>query len=85
MRGKDNSIISIFTVYWACPDDDGINTAYIQQQNNLYDRHHSILDPRNQIIKDLQNVLIRAIEANHKVILNICVEIYGDSSIQRVL
>ena len=69
MRGKDDTIISIFTVYRVCPEGDGINTAYIQQQNDLYDKHHRIMDPRDQIIKDLQKVLIRTIEENHKVIL----------------
>ena len=46
------------------------NTTYVQQQNDLYKKHGRIVDPRLQIVKDLQPILINLIQKGHKVIVN---------------
>ena len=70
LQGKNNTIISIFSVYRVCPDYTGENTAYVQQQNDLYKRYQRIIDPRKQIVKDLQQVILKLIQQHHKVIIN---------------
>ena len=70
LKGKNNTIISIFSVYRVCADYTGENTAYIQQQNDIYTRYQRIIDPRRQIVKDLQQVVVKLIQENHKVIIN---------------
>ena len=70
LKGRGNTVISIFSVYRVCPADKGENTAYVQQQNDLYKKHGRIVDPRLQIVKDLQPILINLIQKGHKVIVN---------------
>ena len=70
MKGKGDTIVSIFSIYGVCNNIDGSNTAYVQQQNDLYDKHKQILDPRMQIIKDIQPVLAQLVEKGHKIIVD---------------
>ena len=69
IRGKGSTVISIFSVYRVCGYDGGENTAYIQQQNDLYDKHKRILDPRQQLCKDLQKVLHDLLVQGNKIIV----------------
>ena len=56
-------------MYRVCGYDGGENTAYIQQQNDLYDKHKRILDPRQQLCKDLQKVLHDLLVQGNKIIV----------------
>ena len=69
MKGKGNTIVSIFSVYRVCSYDQGDNTVYIQQQNDIYNQYKRIMDPRQKIIKDLQRKLLDLIAKGHKVII----------------
>ena len=70
LKGKGNTIISIFSIDQVCLDDEGENTSSIQQQNDLYDKRRRLFNPRTQIVKDLQPILADLIRNNHKVIIN---------------
>lgn len=70
IKGKGNTIISVFSVYRVCANDTGENTTYVQQQNDLYEKHKRIIDPQQRFIKDLKNVIVQLTQNNHKIIIS---------------
>ena len=69
MKGAGKTIVSLLTVYRVCSGNGGSNTSFIQQQNDLFERHKRLIDPRKQLLKDLQPKILKLIRNDHKVIL----------------
>ena len=50
LQGKNSTIITILSVYQVCKQGyNGENTAYLQQQADLYNSKGRYLDPRNEL------------------------------------
>ena len=78
LRGKNNTIITILSIYQVCKRGyEGENTAYLQQQADIYNAKGRYLDPRNDMCKDLKKALHYLNENSHKVI--ICADINDDT------
>ena len=74
LKGKNDTIITIMSVYQVCQGGElGDNTAYIQQQTDLFHARGRYLDPRTTMCKDLKKVLKSLNEREHKII--ICADI----------
>ena len=80
LQGKRGQIITILSIYQVCKHEVGKNTAYIQQQADLIKQHTRILDPREQLCKDLQKVIEKLNQNQHKII--ICADINDDAGIE---
>ena len=77
LRGKHDSIITIVSVYQVCKGREaGENTAYMQQQTDLFTARNRYVDPRTTLCKDLKKVLQKLNEKRHKIIL--CADINDD-------
>ena len=78
LKGKGNALISIVSVYQVCKNGDkGEVTAYLQQQADCYDKYKKVVNPRDQLCKDLQPVLKNLIKKGHKII--VCADINDDA------
>ena len=79
MKGKGDSVISIISVYQVCDGgDEGENTAYLQQQTDFLEKYGRLVNPRKQLCKDLERVILSLIEKGNKVI--VCADINDDAS-----
>ena len=78
LKGKNDTILTILSVYQVCQQEgaDGENTAYIQQQADLYTTKGKLLNPRKELCKDLKKALQYLNEREHKII--ICADINDD-------
>ena len=77
LRGKNNTTITILSIYQVCSRGyEGGNTAYLQQQADIYKLKGRFRDPRNELCKDLRTVLQQLNEQQHKII--ICADINDD-------
>ena len=78
LKGKGNTVVSIFSVYQVCKNGDkGEATAYLQQQADCYEKFKKIVNPRDQLCKDIHPVIRKLIEKGNKVI--ICADINDDA------
>ena len=69
LQGKGGQIVTVMSVYRVCTYGEGKSTAYIQQQVDYMNKYKKIIDPREQIIKDVKRVLLKLIQNKHKVII----------------
>ena len=70
MRCKGNHILTIISTYRVNPfNAAGDNTIYQQQQADYLKKRKRVIDPRDQICKDLEAYLMQLLEHNHKIIL----------------
>lgn len=81
LKGKGNTIVSIISAYQVCKNGEkGEATAFLQQQADCYEKHKRVVNPRDQLCKDLQPVLQALIEKRNKVIL--CADMNDDAGME---
>ena len=95
LRGKSSSIITVLSVYQVCHNGEtGENTAYLQQQADLYAIKGNILDPRKELCKDLKKTLTLSrqkyssesiIKSTEKTFNFTCCRLQQDSRISRLI
>ena len=71
LQGRQGQIITIMSVYRVCAHSEGNRTVYIQQQVDYMNKYKKIIDPREQIIKDVKHTALEYIQNNHKVIIGV--------------
>ena len=54
LQGRNNQVITIFSVYRVSKYEGGKGTAYQQQQVDLIKYKKKVLDPREELCKDLK-------------------------------
>ena len=78
LKGKEGTTISIMSIYQVCKDgDQGKNTAYMQQQADFFEKYKCLVNPRQQLCKDVKKTVKSLIDKGHKVI--ICADINDDA------
>lgn len=69
-QGQKLSIINWYRVADASHNVHGINTIYMQQQNDLEKAHNRpLIDPRKAILKDMEKYTRDLIQRGHEVII----------------
>ena len=71
LRCKGGQVLTIISVYRVNPfNAKGDNTVYQQQQSDYLKKIKRVVDPQDQICKNLEKFLIKLHEAKHKIILS---------------
>ena len=71
LAGKKNRKVTIYTLYRVCDQkhNSGNCTIYMQQENDLRQKHKKIVDPRESILKDLTIQIQKDREQGHDIIV----------------